>query len=146
MRILQYACKQAMCIGIVERLSRQLARHSETRPPLTDAFRRALDLHTLSEPNRFEGGCNLVKTTMKHGVAFRKFSRTSSHRMLMLRSATSDCCFGLYSLRAAGISSHHSSSTSRSKPPCQKQEILPGLQTKYALDCSAHAHNSSVFT
>ncbi|KAI0778567.1 mitochondrial ribosomal protein L17 [Trametes elegans] len=25
-------------------------------------------------------------TTMKHGVAFRKFSRTSSHRMLMLRN------------------------------------------------------------
>ena len=24
-------------------------------------------------------------TIMKHGVAFRKFSRTSSHRMLMLR-------------------------------------------------------------
>ncbi|KAJ3568794.1 hypothetical protein NP233_g5477 [Leucocoprinus birnbaumii] len=29
---------------------------------------------------------SLLSDTMKHGVAFRKFSRTSSHRMLMLRN------------------------------------------------------------
>lgn len=63
-------------------------------------------------------------TKMKHGLAFRKFSRTSSHRNLMLRYILKDIDTHNLLMLMSGIWWHPYLNTNKLKPHFLKQKML----------------------